>query len=64
MWSCNSKRKRETWRSEKIVKKKQKIRCYHLEPAGREYFQKLLEEFNRLNAGIQSILDRSPPEKS
>jgi len=29
---------------------------YHIEPSGREYFQKLLDEYNRLNEAILNIL--------
>lgn len=29
---------------------------YHIEPAGREYFQTLLDEYNRLHEGIHNIL--------
>lgn len=32
---------------------------YHLEPAGTEYYQILLEEYTYLNNGIQSILNHS-----
>lgn len=36
---------------------------YHLEPAGHEYFQTLLNEYNHLNEGIQNILYRTPDAK-
>ena len=32
---------------------------YHLEPAGEEYLQTLLEEYSRTTAGIQSFLDHT-----
>jgi len=36
---------------------------YYIEPSGREYFQTLLSEYNRLNEGIQNILYRKPDKK-
>ena len=29
---------------------------YHIEPSGKEYFETLLSDYNRLNKGIQNIL--------
>lgn len=30
---------------------------YHLEPQGRDYFQTLLEDYNKVQLGVQKILD-------
>lgn len=32
---------------------------YHLEPSGRAYYETLLQEYTRLNEGIQAILNHS-----
>ena len=41
------------------VKVRQQRIYYHIEPAGYEYYQTLLDEYNRLNNGILNILNRT-----
>lgn len=36
---------------------------YHIEPSGIEYLQTLLNEYKRLNQGIQNILNHKRPDK-
>lgn len=45
------------------VKVRQERVYYHLEPAGQKYYQELLDEYTRLNTGIQNILNRPPLEE-
>ena len=42
----------------KIKIRQQRI-YYHIESAGYEYYQTLLDEYNRLNNGILNILNRT-----
>ena len=42
----------------RVKVRKQRV-YYHIEPAGCEYYQTLLDEYNQLDNGIRNILNRS-----
>lgn len=42
----------------KLVGKKRTRKYYHIEPAGREYLQRILHEYDEISLGIALILDR------
>lgn len=44
----------------KLVGKKRTRKYYHLEEAGREYLNEILNEYDEVTLGISLILDRNP----